>query len=93
MLRVILAAWILAAAAGVSQIGAQIVAQTVEGHVVNSATGADSQGRFQIEAVKLGAYTAHYWAHDFWPVPNNQAGRVTVRANESTYAEIRLITR
>jgi protocatechuate 3,4-dioxygenase beta subunit len=91
MLRIVLAAWILAAAAGVSQTVAQTVAQTVEGHVVNSATGAgipgvavglhqagkgaysattDSQGRFRIEAVKDGAYTAHYRAHGFWPVPN-----------------------
>jgi uncharacterized GH25 family protein len=103
MLRVTLAAWVLAAAASVTQAAAQTVAQagaqgvpqtaaqTVEGRVVNSATGAgipavavnllqagktaysattDSQGRFRIEAVKDGAYTAQYRAPSFWPVPN-----------------------
>ncbi len=83
MLRVILGVWILAFAA--------VAEQTVEGHVVNSATGAgvpgvavnlvqagllaysattDSQGRFRIEAVKDGTYSANYSAGGFWPVPN-----------------------
>jgi hypothetical protein len=39
------------------------------GKVAYSAT-TDSQGRFRIEAVKDGAYNAHYWSHGFWPVPN-----------------------
>jgi len=83
VLRVILIASILAAAA--------FAAQTVDGHVVNSVTGADipgvavnlvragevaysattdSEGHFRIEAVKAGAYTASYLARGFWPIPN-----------------------
>lgn len=82
MLRTILAAWILTAFA--------LVAQTVEGRVVNSVTGAgipavtvnlrqgpknaysattDSQGRFRIEDVKSGVYTANYRASGYWPPP------------------------
>jgi hypothetical protein len=86
MLRVILAGCIATAAS--------LVAQTVEGHVINSATGAaipgvvvslfpagpppgkiaygaatDAQGRFRIEGVKDGAYTATYSASGFFPVP------------------------
>ena len=83
VLRVILIASILAAAA--------FAAQTMDGHVVNSVTGADipgvavnlvragevaysattdSEGHFRIEAVKAGAYTASYLARGFWPIPN-----------------------
>jgi hypothetical protein len=83
VLRVILIASMLAAAA--------FAAQTVDGHVVNSVTGidipgvtvnliqagevaysttTDSQGHFRIEAVKAGAYTASYLARGFWPIPN-----------------------
>jgi len=85
MLRVILAASILASAApGV---------QTVEGHVVNAVTGAgipavkvvvfafpggpadgystttDAQGRFRIEGMEEGAYSARYTAPGFNPIP------------------------
>jgi hypothetical protein len=83
VLRVILIASVLAAAA--------FAAQTVDGHVVNSVTGidipgvtvnllqagevaysatTDSQGLFRTEAVKAGAYTASYLARGFWPIPN-----------------------
>ncbi|HXB74938.1 MAG TPA: carboxypeptidase-like regulatory domain-containing protein [Candidatus Acidoferrales bacterium] len=83
MLRVILIASMLAAAA--------FAAQTVDGHVVNSVSGidipgvavnlvqagevaytatTDSQGHFRIEAVKAGTYTANYTARGFWPIPN-----------------------
>jgi hypothetical protein len=92
MMRVILAAWILAS--GV------LLAQTVEGNVVSAVTGAgipaitvfvrqvnerpyeattDSKGRFQIDGVKDGAYTATYMdgvplPRNFWPVPNSWDG-------------------
>lgn len=67
------------------------VAQTVDGHVVNSVTGVDipgvavnlvraglvaysaatdADGRFRIEAVQAGIYTANYTARGFWPIPN-----------------------
>jgi len=82
MLRAMLATWMLAGA---------LAAQTVEGHVVSSTTGAgipdvavsllqaggtayrattDSQGRFRIEAVKNGTYTAIYAARGSCRVPN-----------------------
>ena len=83
VLRVILIASMLAAAA--------FAAQTVDGHIVNSVTGidipgaavslildgkvaysatTDSRGHFRIEAVEAGAYTAAYTARGFWPIPN-----------------------
>src|SRR5882724_8898451 len=86
MLRMILAAWILTAAA--------LTAQTVEGHVVNSVTGdgipgvtvylfqggqaaysttTGPLGRFRIDAVKDGAYNASYVARDF-RLPNTPGG-------------------
>jgi uncharacterized GH25 family protein len=85
MFRAILVAWILAAAA--------LAAQTVEGRVVNAATGAgipgvrivvfpipgapadgysattDAQGRFRIEGLEEGAYSARYAATGFHPIP------------------------
>jgi hypothetical protein len=90
MLRLLLAASILAAAAHPAQI--------VEGHVVNSTTGADLrgvavkllpvgegqdtysgatdfQGHFRIEGVRDGAYNARYMAPGFWSTPNIMSGR------------------
>jgi hypothetical protein len=82
MLRAIVSAWVLAAAA--------FAAQTVDGHVVNAATGADipgvavmfrhtgdnagalyrattdSRGRFRIEGVPDGIYIATYKGRGFW---------------------------
>jgi uncharacterized GH25 family protein len=40
-----------------------------DGKVAYSAT-TDSQGHFRIQAVEPGAYTAHYTAQGFWPIPN-----------------------
>lgn len=84
MWRIVLAVWTAAAAGS---------AQLVEGHVVNSATGAalpgvsvilgrnadhpeliyrattDDQGRFRIDGVEDGVYTAFYQARGFWMVP------------------------
>ena len=81
MLRMVLAAWILAAAARADQ--------AVEVRVVNASTGAgipdialhflqsgqnlysgatDANGRFRIEAAKEGSYTVRYEAGEFWPV-------------------------
>jgi hypothetical protein len=80
MLRTILAAWILAAAARADQ--------AVEVRVVNASTGAGipdialeflragqivysgatgANGRFRIEAAKAGSYTVRYEAGEFWP--------------------------
>jgi hypothetical protein len=80
MLRMIVAAWILAAAARADQ--------AVEVRVVNASTGAgipdialdflragqivysgatDANGRFRIEAAKQGSYTVRYEAGKFWP--------------------------
>src|ERR1700678_485670 len=77
----VLAAWLLTSAA--------LAAQTVEGHVINAATGAgipgvrvrifatpgapadgqsattDAQGRFRIEGLEAGAYSARYTAAGF----------------------------
>jgi Carboxypeptidase regulatory-like domain len=88
MLRVMLAALMMAPALG---------AQLVDGHVVNAATGAgiagvrvnlfhggevaysantDSQGRFRIEAIKDGAYTLDYRAPGFSsPYPMGGGGQ------------------
>jgi uncharacterized GH25 family protein len=39
------------------------------GQVAYSAT-TDAEGRFRIEAVEAGVYTANYTARGFWPMPN-----------------------
>jgi hypothetical protein len=67
------------------------LAQTITGHVTNSATSVDipavtvnlirsgqvaysaatdSQGRFRIDRIQPGIYTAHYTARGFSPIPN-----------------------
>jgi len=84
MLRLILAAWALAAAA--------FADQTVEVHVVNAATGAGipdvalkflqsgqylyagatgANGLFRIEAATEGAYTVLYKVQNFWPAEDS----------------------
>jgi uncharacterized GH25 family protein len=83
VLRTLLIASLLAAAACAAQTvdghvvdavtGIDIPGATVNlvraGEVAYSAV-TDSQGRFRIEAVDAGTYTANYTARGFWPVPN-----------------------
>jgi hypothetical protein len=110
-MRVLLGAWILPVAA--------MAAQTVEGRVVNAATGevlagaavtiaelgdsakhqyraaTDGEGRFRIENVADGIYTARYGASHFWstnnPFSEAQRPGFQVTANgEPVHLEARL---
>jgi hypothetical protein len=108
MLRVILVAWILAARAFAAQIvegqvvnsatgvGISGVAVSLvqSGKIAYSAT-TDLQGRFRIEAVRDGTYTANYSVRSFWPVPSwfdhgNQPSFQVASAGEPVHLNAKL---